>query len=415
MPVTPREVAGRARRLYERSARDWAVAPALEPRLEVPLHPPTEREALADLDAARAWVESWRRAEKELPIAVTWEERGWSRVGRQELPVRVQARGAASIAAVAGRTREWAGWATRIAELRAAVIAAASQAEGSVAEAHARVSEDAVGLRIERVDGALRTHSRAIALLDPADAAILQSVVAWLIAHPVSGLRVRQVPVRGIHTKWLERHRAMVEAIVAAATGTDGLGLLAPEDRLRVAILDRRLRPGGVRDLTAPISELAGLEFGGLLEVVIVVENLESLLALPDADGIVAIHSGGYAGHRVAGLPWARELPVLYWGDLDSHGFAILNRIRAHGVNAESVLMDRATLEDHRDLWVDEPAPFRGELPRLTEAERAVFELLRESGDVRLEQERIEWQYAWGKLAAATPRGAAKLRIAHPE
>ena len=29
---------------------------ALEPRLEVPLHPPTEREALADLDAARAWV-----------------------------------------------------------------------------------------------------------------------------------------------------------------------------------------------------------------------------------------------------------------------------------------------------------------------------------------------------------------------
>jgi hypothetical protein len=42
---------------------------------------------------------------------------------------------------------------------------------------------------------------------------------------------------------------------------------------------------------------------------------------------------------------------VTYWGDLTSHGFAILNQLRARGVDATSALMEMATLFDHRDLW----------------------------------------------------------------
>jgi hypothetical protein len=34
---------------------------------------------------------------------------------------------------------------------------------------------------------------------------------------------------------------------------------------------------------------------------------------------------------------------VLYWGDLDTHGFAILDELRAHCPHAESLLMNRAT------------------------------------------------------------------------
>lgn len=98
-------------------------------------------------------------------------------------------------------------------------------------------------------------------------------------------------------------------------------------------------------------------------------------------------------------LPWVLSRPVLYWGDLDSHGFAILNRVRSVGIDARSVLIDRGTLEAHRDLWVAEPAASRGELSHLTAAEQDVLAVLRAEGDVRLEQERIGWAYAWAVLS----------------
>ena len=125
------------------------------------------------------------------------------------------------------------------------------------------------------------------------------------------------------------------------------------------------------------------------------------MLALPDVAGVVAIHGSGYIGHRVGALPWVRIRPVLYWGDLDSHGFAILNRVRAAGVDAQSMLMDREVLEAHRDLWVREPTPFRGELSRLTASEQAALDILRTEGDVRLEQERIGWDLAWARVSEA--------------
>jgi len=60
--------------------------------------------------------------------------------------------------------------------------------------------------------------------------------------------------------------------------------------------------------------------------------------------------------------------------------------------------MDRATLQAHRSLWVQEPAEKRhtGELFRLSADERLLFEDLRHDriGErIRLEQERIS--YGW--------------------
>ena len=46
---------------------------------------------------------------------------------------------------------------------------------------------------------------------------------------------------------------------------------------------------------------------------------------------------------------WAgcASLDLVYWGDLDTHGFAILNRLRECFPHARSMLMDRATLLAH--------------------------------------------------------------------
>lgn len=115
--------------------------------------------------------------------------------------------------------------------------------------------------------------------------------------------------------------------------------------------LDERLAPGGLTDISAPIDNLAILSLRP--ERVFVFENLESVLAMPPVPGTIVLNGGGYRVDLIARLPWAQK--VTYWGDLDSHDFAILHRLRAHGVQATAALMDTETLLTHRDLWVVEP------------------------------------------------------------
>lgn len=89
---------------------------------------------------------------------------------------------------------------------------------------------------------------------------------------------------------------------------------------------------------------------------------------------------------------------VVYWGDIDTHGFAILDRLRGHLPHARSMLMDAATLHAHRAFWGAEDVDKRyaGQLTRLGLDENALFTSLRNdvSGErIRMEQERLS--YAW--------------------
>ena len=87
---------------------------------------------------------------------------------------------------------------------------------------------------------------------------------------------------------------------------------------------------------------------------------------------------------------------MLYWGDLDTHGFAILDELRAHCPHAESLLMDRETLLEFKQFWEQEPKAMARELTRLSAEEQALYDDLRHNrlGErVRLEQERVG--FAW--------------------
>lgn len=96
-----------------------------------------------------------------------------------------------------------------------------------------------------------------------------------------------------------------------------------------------------------------------------------------------------------------RDCEVLYWGDLDTHGFRILDELRAVHPQVVSVLMDEATLLAHREVWGSEPSPSRITLARLTAEESALY-LALGSGTfgpaIRLDQELIRWDWALGAL-----------------
>lgn len=369
-PVTVDALRARARRFVERDGRTWAATGDDSAVLESPLHPPTEREALADLDAARSWVESWRRAARSGDIEVSWVRRDWPRVGSQDVPGRAVVRGPAALARVARMRDEWDLLSGRLGILRS-------------------LSDDEISLAT-----ALRMHARTITALDEPDFQRLVGVVEWLRTNPASGRRVRELPIRGIHTKWIETRRGLVEALHRATTGAASLGLHEPDPLVRVRFLDLALAPGGLADVSAPVTDLSRLSLQP--ERIFVFENLATVLAMPPTDGGVVIDGGGQRVELVARLPWVRE--VVYWGDLDSHGFAILHRLRSHGVVATSALMDTETLLAHRDLWGTDDAPNVGHLPLLTDAEQATLRLLGSEGNLRLEQERIPWDYALARL-----------------
>lgn len=369
--VTPADLRARAKKLFDRDARTWAAEQQTAIVLDVPLRPPTEREALSDLNLVREWVDAWRGVGEGSGIELEWVVRNWSRIGTQEVPVRAVLHGPDVIAQVAGEADRWRLLVARLDKLR--------------------------GMTGPDAGDVLRTHARAVADLDGVDFDRLVDVLTWVRKNPASGLLIRELPIRGIHTKWIEARRGLVEALHRAGTAASGLGLREPSPLVRIRVLDPSLSFRGLSDMSAPVDDLAGIPLQP--QRVFVFENLATVLAMPNVPGAIAVHGGGHRVDLVARLPWART--VTYWGDLDSHGFAILNRLRARGVEATSALMESVTLFDHRDLWGIDPEPNVGVFEFLTSGERATLQTLSAEGNIRLEQERIPWSYALARLGCA--------------
>ena len=110
----------------------------------------------------------------------------------------------------------------------------------------------------------------------------------------------------------------------------------------------------------------------------------------------MVIFGAGYGFNNFASVEWMRDHIIHYWGDIDTHGFAILNQLRAFFPRAASLLMDRETLMEHETLWGVEPSPETGTLTRLTSEESRLYDQLRHNelgNQIRLEQEKIgiEW------------------------
>lgn len=233
----------------------------------------------------------------------------------------------------------------------------------------------------------------------------LLATVSWIAAHQSPELYVRQVDVPGVDTKFIEAHRVLL---------CDLLEAVLPEDRvdLRYARSDfagrfrLRRRPDytrfrflgsstllpGVSELTLRTAELARLDLG--VRRVLIAENEISYLALPELPDTVAIFGSGFALGSVAGLTWLPQVAITYWGDIDTYGFSILNRLRARYPDVTSVLMDADTLLAHPLQWVREEVPTAIALPHLTEDEAALYRDLvedRYGEHVRLEQERVRF------------------------
>ena len=358
-------------------AASTAEAEAYEFRLALKV--PTERAVLDDIEYAATWARDWAQVAPSLPGTATlaWVDRRWSRVGQQRVPTVLELHGAEEVARfVGGQTqRDW----LRLQDRCSALLRLAQEQSGSA-------TDDG------QVRAALKRHSSYLMQASDGDFATLLQVCDWLVINPDSGLRPRQLPIRGVDTKWLGTHRGIVTSFVTACTARPGLGLTESTHTIRMRILDPELHPSGPLDFAATEGTIQAL--GLKPQVVFVFENLESVLAMPTWPGAVVLHGSGYAVDSVARISWIHDAPIVYWGDLDEAGFGILNRLRSHASEVHTVLMDEETLVGHRDLWGSDSSTQGSRFPRIMISEEAALRRLRTEGNVRLEQERIPWATA---------------------
>jgi hypothetical protein len=133
-----------------------------------------------------------------------------------------------------------------------------------------------------------------------------------------------------------------------------------------------------------------------------VTENETNFLAFPPVASAIVVFGAGYGWDALARAAWLAHCQMFYWGDIDTHGFAILDQLRGHFPTVVSLLMDRETLLAHRLHWSEEPDPVRHDLMRLTPEEAAVYDDLRfdrHQPRLRLEQERVGFGWLCDRLA----------------
>lgn len=384
----PEDVRRTLERQWTRKRAQWLAGNGSWP-LVLTLGQPVQSDVLWQMDAVRDWVRAWR--EVSAAGHVEWHERQWSAVGRQQLPARLILNCPEEVASWAGEDRPW------------------------------RLARQRYGRLIERwaqLATSLSKHFQVLADYSDQDFERLTNMLAWLHEHPQSGLFPRQLPIGGLDSKWLETRQGLIAELVGALRGMDTsaldfyqcCGLRPPPCLARIAILDQALRAklGGLRDLTAPVEEFACLDMSP--QCVFIVENIQTGLGFDDLESAVVVMGLGYSVDAIGKFPWISQATTFYWGDIDTHGLAILSRARSYLPRLQSLLMDKAVLLRNRDagLCVEEKEQHGAEsLPNLTAEELDVYQHLKKQTwgwQLRLEQERIQWPEAWAAVKLAHDR-----------
>ena len=243
----------------------------------------------------------------------------------------------------------------------------------------------------------------------------LLDIVSWMHDHPRPGIYLRQVDIPGVHSKFIEGHRAVLAELFDLALPSDSInagirgaagfcrryGFRDKPGRVRFRLLDPSLSlmagiTVGETDQDFTVSEETFAQLDPPVQRIYITENEINFLAFPQVPKSMVIFGAGYGFGIFAEAVWLHARTLHYWGDIDTHGFAILDQLRSLFPAAKSLLMDRETLLTHRPHWDHEPQPNRAELCRLTPEEHLLYDDLRLdrlAPQLRLEQERLGFSW----------------------
>lgn len=339
---------------------------------------PSANQLGEDFASARLWVPQFQQAEKNNDFTVEWRVILHRQLGKNELPVACMFETLEQAVAFIKKTREL----RRFIELSGPLLSKF----------------------IDLKNGLLKSPHE---VLDHGDAWLkLISVLEWMVANPRPGIYLRQISLPDIDSKFIEQHKKLLSAwldillepnaIYREYTGVSGFeqryGFIAKPNLVRFRILDEHLFIHGLSDLSVTTDEFCKLDLA--VDSVFVTENDINGLAFPQFKRAIVIFGRGYGFDYLAQAHWLQHKDIRYWGDIDTHGFAILSQFRKYFPQTQSLLMDRGTLLSHYAHWVTENRQTLVDLPNLTIEEAALFDDLRYNRmgkAIRLEQEYVSY------------------------
>lgn len=382
-----------------RFLRAWMTGVPLFP-LEIPLAPPSGRAISRNFADVRRWVREIEKASRDktgTKYEVVYRSVNHRQLGPQQIPVRIRFETEA----------EWLGYIGKESEFNC----------------FKRLKNSTRSILPALV--AFLTEKPMAALAQAENWDKLLAVCNWFITHPKPDRYIRALEIPGIDTKFIEGNKKILaellgrvvdeKAVDASVAGLAGhgferrFGLKYDAPCVRFRLLDPDLALDGLTDLSLPTRDFGVRDFGA--ETVFVTENKINGLSFPLVPGAMVVFGLGYGIDALAGIDWLRQKRIIYWGDIDTHGFSILSRFRSYYQQTESLLMDEDTLQSHRDLWGQEDDKKRcvGDLCNLNETETTLFSDLKADSfgpAVRLEQERIRFSRL---LAALIETGFNKI------
>jgi hypothetical protein len=382
--TTPADLTREVRRLWERG-RILAAQITGEPLfpLRLPLRRPDAKAMAERFDEVRTWIRSLDEGSRDrrgFGYAIEWQDINHRQLGRNRIPAAVLLPTEGDALRLIGKVREAEGFRE---------LARQTEAQLPV-------------LLLWLAKRPLRAMEHA------GDWDRILAVLAWFRDHPNSNLYLRQIDIPNVDTKFLEVRKGLISELLdlvlltspeenhaqGVARFEERYGLRAKPPLVRFRLLDNRLAVYGFSDLTVPVSEFA--QFASQVRHVFVTENEINGLAFPAVPEALVIFGLGYSVDLLASARWMHDCNIFYWGDVDTHGFRMLDQLRARFPELQSLLMDRETLMTHHRSWGAEPMPYLGALTRLNENELALYDDLRFNRlgeNVRLEQELIS--FAW--------------------
>ncbi len=337
---------------------------------------------LKDFVTDRAGIELLRNHSKEqtgFGYDITWTERKFNRLGAQRIPSTVAFTTQDDYARFLGKL-------TEIRSFQADYILISQQFPELIPWAQARPLK--IVAHAGEWDG-------------------LIGVCAHLHKHGRPNCYLRELPVE-VDTKFIERKRVVLNEILpivapgcvepVAATFEARFGFREKQPLIRFRALDLDL----VGPTKLPFADFA-IPLDGACRIsiaaknILVVENETTFLTLPPIIDTLALLGAGDAVALFRQMDWLKRFRIVYWGDMDTHGFEALSLLRKHHAQTESLMMDVETYELFRQ-FSKKAAPYVSSVELvLSDTERKLFKMLHADGKL-LEQERISLSYAKQKL-----------------
>lgn len=246
----------------------------------------------------------------------------------------------------------------------------------------------------------------------------LLKVCKFFIKNPRPNLYIRELPL-DISTKFVEGNQAIIrtllDKLIADHIKNDEsdfekrFNLKYREELIRIRILDEQLAKKlffGVTDFSIPISQFVSLNIPCkrvfVLENHTSFSNIFNFLTLPHLVDSMAIFGKGFQIGLLKNAQWLSDKQIIYWGDIDAHGFQILSQIRGYFPQTLSCMMDFETFHEFQDLAVPGIDTIVTDLANLTHDEHQLFTHLLDIRERnRLEQEKIPQSYALKKILKA--------------